>query len=393
MDSERWRRLEQLYHAALEQEPARRDNFLAGACRGDSDLRREVDTLLAQSGSTGAPVDRSAWAGVGAIKAETPREWKSGQILGPYKISKLLGKGGMGAVYEALDTRLDRKIAVKVCHERFSGRFEREARAISALNHPNVCTLYDAGPDYLVMELVEGDTLRALLLRGLPADRGLSIAKQVLAALGAAHAAGIVHRDLKPANIMVRPDGYVKVLDFGLAKRIASRTPVQEESTATLDISLPGQILGTVAYMSPEQIAGETVDQRSDLFAFGIILYEMLAGQHPWPRASAAEVLHAILHDDPPPIEPTFYLATELSSVMRKLLCKNSTARYESAGAVLEALASPPDQPPPRNAKALTSISVLPFAFLSEVEGWKGLSLGFASSQDNRSGTGLHHLL
>ena len=213
-----------------------------------------------------------------------PIERKPGETLGPYQITKLLGKGGMGAVYEALDTRLNRKVAVKVCHERFSARFEREARAIAALNHPNICTLYDAGPDYLVMELVEGDTLRDLLLRGLSADTGLSIGKQVLAALRAAHAAGIVHRDLKPANIMVRADGYVKVLDFGLAKRIPSRTPLQGESTATLDISLPGQIVGTVAYMSPEQITGETVDQRSDLFAFGIILYEVLAGQHPWPR-------------------------------------------------------------------------------------------------------------
>ncbi len=380
MDSERWRRLEQLYHAALEQEPGRRDDFLAGACRGNPDLRREVDSLLAQGGPTGALVDRSAWAGAGGIKDGIPGKWKSGETLGPYRIAKLLGEGGMGAVYEALDTRLNRKVAVKVCQEMFSGRFEREARAISALNHPNICTLYDAGADYLVMELVEGDTLRALLLRGLPADRGMSIARQVLAALGAAHAVGIVHRDLKPANIMVRHDGYVKVLDFGLAKRIASPTPGPGDSTATLDISLPGQMLGTVAYMSPEQISGEAVDQRSDLFAFGIILYEILAGQHPWLRASAVEVLHAILHDDPPPIEPTLHLAAGLAPVMHRLLCKNSTARYESVGAVLEALASPPEQPLRRNAKALTSIAVLPFAFLSEVEGWKALSLGFADA-------------
>jgi serine/threonine protein kinase/Tfp pilus assembly protein PilF len=380
MDSERWRRLEQLYHAALEQEPARRDSFLARACREDTDLRQEVESLLAQSGSTSALVDRSAWAGVNGIKGENPREWKPGEVLGSYKILKPLGEGGMGAVYEALDIRLNRKVAVKVCHERFSGRFERETRAISALNHPNICTLYDAGPDYLVMELVEGDTLRALLQRGLPDDRGLSIAKQVLAALGAAHAAGIVHRDLKPANIMVRADGYVKVLDFGLAKRIPSASPAHGESTATLDISLPGQMLGTVAYMSPEQISGEAVDQRSDLFAFGIILYETLAGQHPWPRGSAVEVLHAILHDDPPPIEHTLLQVTGLAPIVRKLLCKNATARYESAGAVLEALASPSGEQPPGGSKPLTSIAVLPFAFLSDVEGRSGLSLGFADA-------------
>ena len=380
MDSERWRRLEELYHSALGQEPSRRDSFLAGACQEDTNLRREVEALLAQNGSTGALVDHSAWAGVGRIKAETRKAWVPGETLGPYKILRLLGEGGMGAVYEALDTRLNRKVAVKVCQERFSGRFEREARAISALNHPNICTLYDAGPDYLVMELVEGDTLRTLLQRGLPADRGLSIAHQVLGALGAAHTAGIVHRDLKPANIMVRGDGYVKVLDFGLAKRITSGSPVHGESTATLDISLPGEMLGTVAYMSPEQIMGEGVDQRSDLFAFGIILYEMLAGRHPWPRASAVEQLHAILHDDPSPIEPNVQLATGLAPVIRKLLCKNVTARYESASAVLTALASPSGEQRPRALKPLTSIAVLPFAFLSDVEGRTGLSLGFADA-------------
>jgi TolB-like protein/Flp pilus assembly protein TadD/predicted Ser/Thr protein kinase len=379
MNSERWRRLEQLYHAALELEPARRDSFLADECREDSDLRREVESLLTQTGSSSALVDHSAWAAVGKLKAETRREWKPGETLGPYKVLKLLGQGGMGAVYRAIDTRLDREVAVKICDERFSGRFERELRAISALNHPNICTLYDAGPDYLVMELIEGDTLRDLLQRGLPPDSGLNIAKQVLSALGAAHAAGIVHRDLKPANIMVRVDGYVKVLDFGLAKRIPSGT-AGGDLTAGLDISLPGQMLGTVAYMSPEQIAGETVDQRSDLFAFGILLYEMLTGQHPWPRASPVEVLHAILHDDAPPIERTFRRATELAPVMCKLLRKNSTARYKSAGAVLQALASPSGERSGGVVTALTSIAVLPFAMLGEVEGREALSLGFADA-------------
>ncbi len=379
MDSERWRRLEQVYHAALEQEPARRDSFLADACRGDNDLRREVESLLAQSASTGALVDRSAWAGVAD---QTRREWKPGEILGPYKILKLLGEGGMGTVYEALDTRLDRKVAVKVCQERFSGRFEREARAISALNHPNICTLHDASPDYLVMELVEGETLRGLLQRGVPADRVLSIARQVLGALRAAHAAGIVHRDLKPANIMVRADGYVKVLDFGLAKRIPIASPVPGESTATLDISLPGQVLGTVAYMSPEQIAGGVVDHRSDLFAFGIILYEMLAGRHPWPRPSPVETLHAILRDDPPPLELAFPLASQLEPVLQKLLSKNPLERYESAQTALDALENVPADPAAGRPRPnpLTSIAVLPFAFLSEVEQRKALSLGFADA-------------
>ncbi len=377
MNAERWRTIEQLYGVAVELEPGARDSFLAHQCREDSDLRREVESLLAQSGSSGALVDRSAWADAG-FSAGIRREWSPGECLGPYKVLKLLRQGGMGAVCEAIDTRLDRKVAIKFCNERFSGRFEREVRAISALNHPNICTLYDAGPDYLVMELVEGATLRELLQRGLAADHGLSIARQVLGALGAAHAAGLVHRDLKPANIMVRSDGYVKVLDFGLAKQIGSGT--RSGFTAASDISLPGQMLGTVAYMPPEQIAGGTVDQRSDLFAFGIILYEILAGRHPWPRASSVEVLHAILHDDPPPIEAALDLATKLALVIRKLLSKNPTARYESAEAVLEALASPPGEQPRRNAPTLTSIAVLPFAFLSEVEGQRALSLGFADA-------------
>src|SRR5579883_671934 len=155
MNAERWRTIEQLYGVAVELEPGARDSFLAHQCREDSDLRREVESLLAQSGSSGALVDRSAWADAG-FSAGIRREWSPGECLGPYKVLKLLRQGGMGAVCEAIDTRLDRKVAIKFCNERFSGRFEREVRAISALNHPNICTLYDAGPDYLVMELVEG---------------------------------------------------------------------------------------------------------------------------------------------------------------------------------------------------------------------------------------------
>lgn len=388
MDSGRWRRLEQLYHAALEQEPARRDSFLADACGEDSGLRREVESLLTQSCSSSMLIDRSAWAIVGGVRAETRKDWRRGEALGPYRILELLGEGGMGAVYEALDTRLNRKVAVKVCHERFGGGFEREVRAISALNHPNICTLYDVGSDYLVVELVEGDTLRALLRRRLPTERSLNIAMQVLAALGAAHRAGIVHRDLKPANIMVRADGYVKVLDFGLAKRIPGGVGDQRESAATLDISVPGQILGTAAYMSPEQIVGHDVGPQSDLFAFGVILYEMLTGQHPWPRDSAVDTLHAILHDEPPPIEGDSPFLAELGPILEKLLSKNSLRRFESAEAVSEALARPSGQRAitTRAAKPLTSIAVLPFALLSDVDGGKAFSLGFADALINMLG-------
>jgi non-specific serine/threonine protein kinase len=375
MRSERWRQIEELYHSALAMELTRRDRFLAEACQGDIELRKEVESLLAQSSSSGVLVDSSAWAAV-TDAATVQTILKSGETLGPYRILQLLGRGGMGEVHLALDTRLDRKVAVKVCLERFSGRFGAEARAISALNHPNICTLYDVGPNYLVTEFVEGETLLELLKQPFPVERSLDTAKQVLAALGAAHRAGIVHRDLKPANIMVRRDGYVKVLDFGLAKRTLATAVMN--SVTTLDVSLPGGIVGTVAYMSPEQIAGQDVDQRSDLFAFGIILYEMLIGRHPWKRNSDLDTLHSILHDEP----RLELLHSNLAPLLQRLLSKNASERYPSADAVLEALAK-------RSAGAATevsgpqrlkSIAVLPFAFLNEVEDRSALSLGFADA-------------
>lgn len=378
---ERWRQIEQLYHSALEQEPKRRGSFLADACPEDADLRREVESLLAQSGSTGTLVDPSAWAGV-ADTMETRTVLHPGEVLGPYKILGLLGTGGMGEVHEGLDTRLDRRVAIKVCQERFSGRFEREARAISALNHPNICTLYDVGPNYLVTELVEGETLRDVLKRALSAERSLEIAKQVLEALRAAHNAGIVHRDLKPQNIMVRFDGYVKVLDFGLAKQTPASAAVGADSTTMVNESVSGQMLGTAAYMSPEQILGQKVDERSDLFAFGIVLYEMVTGQHPWPRASAIDTLYAILHDEPAPMDADS-LCAELAPIVQKLLRKNPAERHPSAEAVLEHLAT---QPRTGSAAAwaapqtLISIAVLPFVFFSEGDRHKALSLGFADA-------------
>jgi eukaryotic-like serine/threonine-protein kinase len=204
-----------------------------------------------------------------------------GSQLGPYQILSLLGAGGMGQIYKAFDARLGREVAIKIAEERFTERFDREVRAVAALNHPNICTVHDVGADYLVMELVDGDTLRKGLERGLARDRTLTIARQILEALGAAHRSGVIHRDLKPENVMVRADGYVKVLDFGLAKWLPNSRGGRAESSA---LSRTGQIVGTLAYMSPEQIEGDDVDSRSDLFAFGIILHEMLTGRHPWPR-------------------------------------------------------------------------------------------------------------
>jgi len=289
----------------------------------------------------------------------------------------------MGEVYRAFDARLGRHVAIKVAAERFSERFDREVRVVASLNHPNICTVYDVGPDYLVMELVDGQTVRELLRDVLPPERSLGIARQVLEALGAAHRAGVVHRDLKPENVMVRADGYVKVLDFGLAKWLPATAQIQAER-ATMHVTQPGQFLGTFAYMSPEQIEGREVDARSDLFAFGILLYEMVTGRHPWPGRSEVDRLHAILHEDPPPIGASPQAGADLAAIVGTLLRKSPAERYPLADAVREALAAAgprgPSAPSSASQKSLTSIAVLPFVFLSDVEGSRALSLGFADA-------------
>ena len=301
MDPHRWRRVEELYHSALERDPEQRSLFLADACKGDEDLRRVLDDLLSQSGSTITLIGKPAWEVVdGATESAT--EIPVGTRLGPYQILGLLGQGGMGKVYRALDTRLDRPVAVKISAEEFSGRFEREARAISALNHPHICTLYDVGPDYLVMELVEGETLAQRIERGgpLPLEEALEIGLQIVHALEAAHNKGIVHRDLKPANVKTTADDHVKVLDFGLAKwnrqePLAGHLPLQAGASG----SIAGQVVGTPAYMSPEQARGEGVDSRTDVWAFGCVRYELLAGKRAFDAKGIPNVLKVIIDGEP----------------------------------------------------------------------------------------------
>ena len=218
----------------------------------------------------------------------------AGTRLGPYEILALIGAGGMGEVYRARDPRLGRDVAIKVSAEQFSERFEREARAIAALNHPNICQLYDVGPNYLVMELVEGAPLKGPL----PLDNAINYAGQILDALDAAHTKGITHRDLKPANILVTKQG-IKLLDFGLAKH----TELLKETDVTRALTGKGQILGTLQYMSPEQLQGKEVDARSDLFSFGCVLYEMLTGKRAFEGSSPASVIAAILERESAPLE------------------------------------------------------------------------------------------
>jgi predicted Ser/Thr protein kinase len=257
-----------------------------------------------------------------------------GTRLGPYEIETLLGAGGMGRVFRARDTRLGRAVAIKVCLEAFSDRFEREARSIAALNHPHVCTLYDIGPNYLVMELVEGETLASILEKGpRPVDDALSEGSQIADALAAAHARGIVHRDLKPGNVMITPAG-VKVLDFGLAKRA---TTVDEHAETTAPTTgyvrtEVGLLMGTVAYMSPEQAEGKPVDARSDVFAFGVVLYEMLCGRRPFRGETTLATLASTLQTAPdPPRSLRKEIPAGAERIILRCLEKRPEARYDSA--------------------------------------------------------------
>jgi serine/threonine protein kinase/tetratricopeptide (TPR) repeat protein len=330
MTADKWMQLKKIFEAAQGKPAAEQADVVCALAQGDEELESAARDLLAADESASSFLQAPATDLHSALLAPGTR-------LGPYQILGLLGEGGMGKVYRGLDTRLGRAVAIKISAEQFGKRFELEARAISALNHPNICTLYDVGPNYLVTELVEGETLRDWLQHPPALERRLEIMRQVLEALRTAHCAGIVHRDLKPQNIMVRFDGYVKVLDFGLAKQLPTARSAQRETIAS-EASVPGQIVGTVAYMSPEQIQGHPVDQRSDLFAVGIILFEMLTGQHPWPRASMVDTLHAILHDDAPTVHATTPSGAELAPIVRKLLRKNPVERYSLAEGVLEAL-------------------------------------------------------
>jgi eukaryotic-like serine/threonine-protein kinase len=264
MTPERFQQIEELYHAAREGSAAERAALLSQA---DPELRQEVESLLAVQVTSGF-MDRPPLENAAQLLQDlTAAEWTAGARLGPYQIESKLGEGGMGQVFQAVDTRLGRAVAIKITHQQFSSRFEREARAISSLNHPNICTLYDVGPNYLVMELVEGETLAARLKQGpLPIEMVRYYGGQIAAALAEAHAKGIVHRDLKPGNIMIAKST-IKVLDFGLAKS-------GEDQTLTTS----RMVMGTPAYMSPEQREAKPTDARTDIYSFGCVLYEMSTG-------------------------------------------------------------------------------------------------------------------
>jgi serine/threonine protein kinase len=246
----------------------------------------------------------------------------AGTKLGPYEILSSIGEGGMGEVWKARDSRLDRVVAIKVSKKEFSERFEREARAVAALNHHHICTLHDVGPNYLVFEYVEGEPLKGPL----PLERALEYAAQICDALDAAHSKKIAHRDLKPANILVTKQG-VKLLDFGLAK-IEKPAAIAQE-TVTMALTSQGQILGTLLYMSPEQLQGKEADSRSDIFSFGCVLYEMLTGKRAFDGASPASVIAAILERPVPSIAEVAPAA--LDRLLKRCLEKDPDRRWQSA--------------------------------------------------------------
>ena len=325
MTPQRLVEIERLYQAALEHEFDRRETFLAEACGADEDLRQQVARLLAQSGSTRDLAERAGLPRALASYAEAGTALTAGARLGPYQIVSLLGEGGMGKVYRARDTRLGRAVAVKISTEQFSKRFEREARAISALNHPNICTLHDVGPNYLVMELVEGENLKGPL----PLETALDYARQIADALEAAHEKGITHRDLKPGNIIVKQGGVVKVLDFGLAKMGDAPAARPDDSpTLTMEGTQTGVILGTPAYMAPEQALGQEVDRRADIWAFGVVLYEMLTGQKLFKGSDLRETLASAIKDEPM-LED---VPAKVQRLLRSCLEKDPKRRLQAIG-------------------------------------------------------------
>jgi tRNA A-37 threonylcarbamoyl transferase component Bud32 len=282
---------------------------------------------------------------------------EAGERLGPYEIVSRIGEGGMGEVYRARDTRLDRTVAIKISKQQFSERFQREARAIAALNHPFICTLHDVGPTYLVLEYVEGEPLDVRLQKGpIPLDRALPLAIQIAEALAAAHRKNIVHRDLKPANVILGKSG-PKLLDFGLAKEAALSASASDTGLA-MTITQEGTIAGTLNYMAPEQLEGRDIDARTDIFAFGAVLHEMLTGKPAFSGSSPASVISAVMTSHPPPVSTTVRTApAALDRIVQRCLAKDPDARFQCAGDLAAALRSCTEVEPQQEVRPLRRLT------------------------------------
>jgi len=340
MNPERWQQIDQILEATLELPADERSAFLAVACAGDESLRGEVESLLRSDEGGENFIAEPAVTLVADVMAAQQIRSLAGQCFNHYKILSQLGRGGMGEVYLAEDLKLARKVAIKflplalMADEQARRRLLREARAAAALDHPNICTIHEvgeeAGQSFIVMQYIEGETLAARLERErLELGEALGIAIQVAEALQEAHRQGIIHRDIKPQNLMLTARGQVKVLDFGLAKVVHEQVVVSDEAETISQMSGPGAIVGTVPYMSPEQVRGERLDFRSDIFSFGSTLYEMLSGRRPFEGNSAAEIIAAILARDAPPLEQA-EVPEELSRIVGRCLEKDRERRYQS---------------------------------------------------------------
>lgn len=357
MNPEHWQRIEQLYHSALERDPAERLGFLAQACKGDAALRQKVEELLAANDQAGdflatPALELEAQQMAAEMPAAAAFDLQIGQELSHYRILSVIGAGGMGEVYLASDLKLGRKVALKLLPARFTTdkdrlrRFMQEAKAASALNHPNIITVFEIGQaegaHFIATEFVAGHMLRQQLSQTpMKVSAALDVSIQVAEALAAAHAAGIIHRDIKPENLMVRPDGYVKVLDFGLAKlteKPEDASPSAKDSqviTRVWTATEPGMLLGTTNYMSPEQARGQVIDARTDIFALGAVLYEMVSGQQAFKGVTAVDTLVAILEREPPLVQLLADIPAELQTIISKALRKDKEQRYQTANDLL----------------------------------------------------------
>jgi eukaryotic-like serine/threonine-protein kinase len=337
--SDRWQQIEQLYHSALERDGNQRAAFLREACAGDDVLREEVESLLAQEKGAESFLEAPALDAAAKMLGEDGGQPVVGRQIGSYQVLSLLGAGGMGEVYQAHDTSLRRDVAIKVLPAGFVhdaeqlSRFQREARMLAALNHPNIATIHgleqSGGMHYLVMELVEGDSLRGPL----PIAQVLDYARQVAEALEAAHAKGIIHRDLKPANVKVTPQGRVKVLDFGLAKAIWAAEgdkDLSQRATATGIETLAGHIVGTPGYMSPEQARGREVDKRTDIWAFGCLLYELLTGKRTFKGETQSDTIAAVLEREPDWQALPAKTPAKIRQMLRECLQKDANRRLNN---------------------------------------------------------------
>jgi len=341
MEPELWQRITDLFDEAMTRGPNERIAFLEEACEGDRDLRKQVERLVKSHEKSGDFLESSAFAVAPELLTDDRVGASVGELIGHYRIESLIGVGGMGEVYLARDERLGRKVALKLLPERLTAdeaqlsRFKTEARAASALNHPNILTVYEIGAEgnrqFIATEFIEGMTLRAC--GKVNVRDALEIAVQVASALAAAHETGVVHRDIKPENIMLRPDGYAKVLDFGIAKLTEQRPASDDHDIGTTAVlqTRPGLVIGTARYMSPEQARGQTMDARSDIWSLGVVVYEMVGGIPPFPGETPSDCIASILKTEPPPLSGVLSdVPLKLESILQKALRKNSDERYQT---------------------------------------------------------------